>query len=363
MKKHLSLFILSAGILLISCKSNQPHSASKTERKKPKNIILMIGDGMGLAQVYAAMVANGMWLHLEKLPVIGLHKSYSSDNLITDSAAGATAFSIGKKTFNGAIGVDSSGAAKETILEEAHRRGLATGMVVTCAVTHATPASFVAHQPSRAMNEAIALDFLSGSADCIIGGGRQYFTKREDGRNLTQEMQKMGYFFTDQLAEAEKSKGTKLLALIAQDELPKMSEGRNSYLPKATELALKKLSTSKNGFFLMVEGSQIDWGGHNNDPDYIIRETIDFDETIKTVLQFAEKDGETLVVVTADHETGGLAINGGSKEKRTIDAAFTTKKHTGILIPVYSFGPGSELFGGIYENTAIFHKMKTLMNW
>lgn len=318
---------------------------------------------MGLAQVYAAMVANGMWLHLEKIPVVGLHKSYSSDNLITDSAAGATAFSIGKKTFNGAIGVDSTGMPKETILEEAHRRGLATGLVVTCAITHATPASFVAHQKSRAMNEAIALDFLSGSADCIIGGGRKYFTKREDGRNLSQEMQKMGYYFAENLEEVRNSTSNRILALVADDELPKISEGRSQFLPEATEIALKKIKTAKNGFFLMIEGSQIDWGGHNNDAEYIVKETIDFDLAIKKVLSFAEKDGETLVVITADHETGGLAINGGSIEKRTIDAAFTTKKHTGILIPVYSYGVGAENFGGIYENTAIYHKVRQLLRW
>lgn len=363
MKKHLHLLLLAASITFYSCKSNQAITTNKTEKRQPKNIILMIGDGMGLAQVYAAMVANGMWLHLEKIPVIGLHKSYSSDNLITDSAAGATAFSIGKKTFNGAIGVDSTGTAKETILEEAHRRGLSTGMVVTCAVTHATPASFVAHQKSRAMNEAIALDFLSGAADCIIGGGRQYFVKREDGKNLALEMQKMGYFYTESLQEVASSKSNRLLALVAADELPKISEGRGDYLPLATEIALNKLKGSKKGFFLMIEGSQIDWGGHNNDADYIIKETIDFDLAIQKVLSFAEQDGETLVIITADHETGGLAINGGSKEKRTIDAAFTTKKHTGILIPVYSYGPGAEVFGGIYENTAIYHKMKALMNW
>jgi alkaline phosphatase len=319
---------------------------------------------MGLAQVYAAMVANGMWLNLERMPVIGLHKSYSSDNLITDSAAGATAFSIGKKTYNGAIGVDSTGKPNETILEEAHRKGMATGLVVTCAVTHATPASFVAHQKSRAMNEAIALDFLQATSDVVIGGGKQYFEKREDKRNLIVELKGLGYTYVSNKDSLNYNPNSeKFLALLANDELPKMSEGRSDYLPVATQAALERLSKNKKGFFLMVEGSQIDWGGHNNEADYIIRETIDFDATIKTVLDFAEKDEETLVIVTADHETGGLAINGGSKEKKLVEAAFTTKKHTGILIPVYSFGPGSTVFSGIYENTAIYHKMKWLLNW
>lgn len=355
--------LLGIGLISQSCKSSRTLPQAKTSTKPPKNIIFMIGDGMGLAQVYAAMVANGMWLNLEKIPVIGLHKSYSSDNLITDSAAGATAFAIGKKTFNGAIGVDSTGQTHETILEEAHRKGWATGIVVTCAVTHATPASFVAHQKSRTMNEAIALDFLSSSADVIIGGGRQYFEKREDKRNLIAEMRLKGYQYTSILDSITLLRHPKILALVANDELPKMSEGRNNYLPEATKLALHQLKQQKNGFFLMVEGSQIDWGGHNNDLDYLIRETIDFDQAIKEVLDFAEKDGETLVVITADHETGGLAINGGSKEKKTIDAAFTTKKHTGILIPVYSYGPGAIDFAGIYENTAIYHKMKALLSW
>lgn len=329
--------------------------------RPPKNIILMIGDGMGLTQISAGLYSNSNKLNLEQFQYIGLHKSYSADDLITDSAAGATAFSAGVKTYNAAIGVNNDSVPVRTILEEAEAEGLATGLVATSSITHATPASFIAHAKSRTMMESIALDFLKTDIDLFIGGGKKYFDRREeDSRDLSQELVKKGYFVTD-FTKEDLNKVTvdpaKSFAYFTADAEPlPFSQGRD-YLVPASKLAPRFLDKrSEKGFFLMIESSQIDWGGHANNSKYIISEMLEFDKAIGAILEFAKEDGETLVIITADHETGGYAINSGS-EMNNIVGAFTTDKHTAALIPVFAYGPGAELFTGIYENTAIYDKM------
>lgn len=331
--------------------------------ERPKNIILLIGDGMGLTQITAGMYSMNEPIQLESFPVVGLHKPYSSDNLVTDSAAGATAFASGVKTYNGAIGVDVDTVAQKTILELAEENGLATGLVSTSSITHATPASFIAHVALRTSYEEIATYFLETEIDFMMGGGKRYFAQRErDDRNLYKELEKKNYqvsdFFEKDFDNLVVKKDRNFAYFTANEEpLPK-SQGRD-YLPFATRTAvnfLKKKGEEK-GFFLMVEGSQIDWGGHANDLDYVISEFKDFDQAVKEALDFAKRDGETLVIVTADHETGGLAINPGSKRDALV-AAFTSKYHTAAMIPVFAYGPGAAAFHGIYENTAIFDKMK-----
>lgn len=317
----------------------------------------MIGDGMGTAQIYAGLVASKDNLNLERFRYTGFCRTNSSDNFITDSAAGATAFSTGHKTYNGAIGVDSTGKPLETILETASKRGLATGLVATCSITHATPASFIAHQASRSQDEDIAADFLKTNIDLFIGGGRKFFEDREDGKNLVDELTKKGYQVTDSTVDLGKLNGKKVAAFVADVHPPKMSEGRGDMLPKATDAAIRLLSQNKKGFFLMVEGSQIDWGGHANDSQYIIDEMLDFDRAIGSALDFAEKDGETLVIITADHETGGYALTGGDLQTGEVEAKFVWGNHTGIMVPVFAYGPGAEAFMGIYHNTAIYTKM------
>ena len=357
-------------VMTFSCKPVAPPADQQNinlpplaDQPAPKNIVLLIGDGMGLTQITAGMYRSVKGLALESFPIVGLHKSYSSDNLITDSAAGATAFASGVKTYNGAIGVKTDSAAAPTILEDAESRGLATGLVVTCSITHATPACFYAHRTSRKYNEQIAGDLIGSGVDFLVGGGKKYFDRRKDGKNLLAEMAHRGYTIKDfeegpfNPADVLQARD-KYFYVSAKEEPVTFAQGR-TYLPGATREALRFLKNKSNkGFFLMVEGSQIDWGGHANDSEYIIKEMLDFDRAIGEVLEFAKKDGETLVVVTADHETGGYAINAGST-RDTIYGAFTTKSHTAALIPVFAYGPGSKQFSGIYENTAIYHKMMT----
>ena len=317
----------------------------------------MIGDGMGVAQIYAGLTANKGSLNLERCTYVGFHKSQAADDYVTDSGAGATAFSIGKKTFNGAIGVDATRVAQPTILEIAEDNKLATGLVVSCSITHATPASFIAHQPSRAMVEEIAADFLKTDIDVFIGGGKKHFTQRKDGKNLLDSLKAKNYQVADTLTEIVKITSGKLAGFIADGEPPKVSEGRGDQLLQSTKTALTILQKNKKGFFMMVEGSQIDWGGHANDAAYTVNEMIDFDKAIGAVLDFAEKDGNTLVIITADHETGGMALINGDMNSGKVEAKFNTTGHTGVMVPVFSYGPGAEKFSGIYPNYAIFEKI------
>ncbi|PPK87574.1 alkaline phosphatase [Neolewinella xylanilytica] len=344
----------------------EPLAEYVRSERGPKNIILMIGDGMGITQISAGLYSNNNRLNLERFSVIGLHKSYSADNLITDSAAGATAFASGVKSYNGAIGVDADTLAAPTILEMAEAAGMPTGLVATSSIVHATPAAFYAHARYRQNYEEIAADLLNTDIDLFIGGGAKFFERREtDERNLSDELRERGNdlqsFVDTDIKDLIVDRAKNIGYYTADGEPLPYSQGRR-YLVDASELAVDYLDerdTENQGFFLMVEGSQIDWGGHSNDSDYIISEMIEFDQAIGAMLNFAQQDGETLVIVTADHETGGYAINNGSSMGQ-IDGAFTSDYHTADLIPVFAFGPGAERFSGIYENTAIFDKMVQL---
>lgn len=324
--------------------------------KHPKNIILMIGDGMGLTQITAGMIANGNKLHLERCTTVGLIKTSSSDNLITDSAAGATAFASGVKTYNGAIGVDPNKKPVPTLVEIASRNNISTGLVASSSITHATPASFIAHQPSRKLDEGIARDLVNSNVDVFMGGGRNFFDKRTDSLDLVKELEKKNYKIYNSLQEVKDGDAGRIGVFIAPEQPQSFSEGRADFLPMATERTIDLLNKNEN-FFLMVEGSQIDWKGHSNESEELILEMIDFDKAIGEALDFAEKDGETLVIITADHETGGYSIVGGDQSNNTVLGKFNTGSHTAVMVPVFAFGPGAEEFSGIYENTQIFHKI------
>lgn len=323
------------------------------EKKQPgaKNIIFLIGDGMGLHQVYAAYTINGGSLEMMRATHVGLQTNFSANKYITDSAASGTALACGKKTKNGMIGMDTARNELESILKVAERNGMATGLVSTSSITHATPASFIANEVSRNDYEAIAADFLNTDIDLFIGGGLDHFTKREDGRDLTRELEEKGYTVATDISQVAAHTSGKLAALTAPVHHPNMLEGRDDMLQFATGKALELLSEDEDGFFVMIEGSQIDWGGHANDEAYVLQETLDFDAVVKVAMDFAEKDGETLVVVTADHETGGMMILNGNIEDKMVETMFTTGGHTGIMIPVFAYGPGAELFTGFYDNT------------
>ncbi len=331
----------------------------------PLNIVFMVADGMGLGQLSAGMFVNDDEIAFERMKTVGLHKPRSSDNLVTDSAAGATAFSCGVKTYNGAIGVNPDGSACPTILEYAHDLGMPTGLVVTSTIVHATPAAFFAHEGLRSSYENIAAQLNDASVDFFIGGGQKFFQQRTgDTRDLVAEMRGRGRvvesYFDKTIDQVSASAKTTYGYFTADNDPLPASQGR-TYLAPASTLALDYLAardTAGRGFFLMIEGSQIDWGGHANNGEYIVTEVTDFSRTVDAVLDWAAARGNTLVVVTADHETGGFAVNYGSRPDSMI-YAFTTDYHTATIIPVFAEGPGASAFGGMYENTEIYTKLRS----
>lgn len=323
-----------------------------------KNVIFLIGDGMGLAHVSGAIASSSEPLALERAEAIGLIHTSSADRYVTDSAAGGTAMSSGMKTNNGVIGQNADGEAIPSMLAYAIEDGKSTGIVVTSSITHATPAAFYAHNKTRRDELAIAKDFIDAKIDVAIGGGRKFFETRADGLILTDQLKNKGYIVAYSIEDVlEAPQGRPLIGLLADVALPKANEQRGPILAQATAKALELLSANPEGFILVVEGSQIDWAGHRNDWDYALSEIIDFDSAIKVAMDYADSNPDTLVIVTADHETGGLALVGGDIVEKSITPHWTVKSHTGIMVPVYAYGRGSESFIGIYENTNLFERI------
>jgi len=330
--------------------------AQETER--PKNIILLIGDGMGLNYV-SADVLKKQNSPFEKLSTVGLAIAKSIDDLITDSAAAATAIATGYRTKNRYIAVDTSYNNLYTIFEHAEKLGLSTGIVVTDEIVGATPAAFVAHHYSRSEKKDIAKQFLNIDLDVVIGGGAKYYLPEDSFHSddseisLGDELKSNGYKLYYDFKELSQSNNSdKVFALLNENELPKAHK-RDYSLGELTSLALNHLSANEKGFLLMIEGSQIDWAGHDEDVDYLLSEMDDFSTSLKVALDFAEKEGNTLVIVTSDHETGGMAITDGSFDGQNLKIEFINSHHTAGFVGVFAYGPGEKLFRGIYDNYLI----------
>ncbi len=337
-------------LLFSNCQSGAKVISQKIE--KPLNIILLIGDGMGLAQISAASFISG-GLSLDLFVELGLLRTSSGNDYITDSAAGATAFSTGEKTFNGAIGVGMDTLSRQSILELAEQNGLSTGLISTCSVTHATPASFYAHQRNREMHREIANDFYGKGIDFMAGTGKPYFS--------IEKLLAGGYQISSGTIPSNADASKKQFCFFNDSIHPPKAAERGNWLEAITKQGMQHLSQNKKGFFLMVEGSQIDWGGHDTDFNYTVTELIDFDKAVKAAYEFAKKDGNTLVIVTADHETGGLSLDAGNLKKRTIQHHYASTHHSGIMVPVYAYGPGASMLKGTHENTEVFKAMKLLL--
>lgn len=328
---------------------------------KVKNVILMIGDGMSLMHVYSAWTANRGKLYLENCEVTGLSKTYCANKLVTDSGAGGTAMAIGQKTNYHSVGVDVNGNPQPSLIKLAKQKGMSAGVAVTCRLWDATPADFCCHNTDRDNEDEIIADYVNCEADYVVGGGAKKFENRKDGRNIFKELEQKGYQVARSWEECKNLKSGKIFAVTDSVDTPLPAE-RGDRLAQSSLKGIELLNQNPNGFFMMIEGSQLDDYGHFNDLDLLMQETHDFDRTVGKILEWAAKDGETLVVVTADHETGGLTLIDGDKDKGEIKCKFSTTGHSGVMVPVYAFGPGSELFTGIYENTDIFHKIKSLLN-
>ncbi|MFV0248582.1 MAG: alkaline phosphatase [Tenacibaculum sp.] len=320
---------------------------------KPKNIILLIGDGNGLTQISAAMLANGGELSITQLQSIGLLKTASADDFTTDSAAAATAMATGKSTNNRAIGVNTKGEAVKNLAEILQEKGFLTGIVTTDKITGATPAAFYAHQGERDDTENIKTDLVKSKLNLFMGGGKSDFSNTVLSSNFN---------IVSRLEDISENPKSKIAYFFSEKEVPSMLEGRKNLLARATQEALNYMSSKGQPFFLLIESSYIDYFGHFNIPKGITEEGIDFDRAISKALKFADTNSETLVVITADHETGGFSIPQGDIKKGIVEGSFTTDDHTGGMIPIFCYGPQSNNFQGVYQNTEVFHKILESLN-
>lgn len=340
----LSLVLLS---LLPSCNNKKEEPQ---EPAKAVNVIYMIGDGMALPQVYAAMLASGEEMTFSQFPFIGVVDTRSASNDITDSAAGGTALASDHKTNNAMLGMNPDSIPVKTVLEVLAEQGKETGIVVTSYVTHATPAAFYAKVPHRKQYEDIAVQMAENPyLNLIIGGGMKHFNQRKDSLDLVARMEnELGWKVYDTLDNIDLT--CKKYAVMADDNHMPHAADRGDFLPRAVKTALKSLDDAENGFFLMVEGSQIDFACHGNDSTWMMDEMLDFDYAVKVALDYAKEKGNTLVVVTADHETGGLTLPDPQGHYTNVVFDYSTGSHTCLPVMVYAYGPGAEQFTGWMQN-------------
>lgn len=339
-------------------------------RQKPLNLILFIGDGMGVSHVYAAMTVSGSPMTFTSFPVTGFSKTHSANSYSTDSAAGGTALATGEKTNNRMISMRPDSTVLVTLLEHAKGAGKSTGIVCTSSLTDATPADFATHVPLRYEYRSIARQYANGAADVFIGGGKQYFVAGVDSagivikaEDVVSELSRKGYDVTYDLETFVASGSERIAGLVADDDMPMIHEGRDpQFLARATSKAIEVLSRNTKGFVLMVEGSEIDNAGHNNSTSEVTEEVLDMDRAVAVAYDFALKHGNTLIVVTADHETGGMSITAGNIEKKEVTGAFSIKGHSGVMVPVFAYGPGAIEFTGVQENTDLFHDFYRLLS-
>jgi alkaline phosphatase len=377
MKATLRVIILSLSTFMFGCGSDF------INRQSSKNIILFIGDGMGVEHRKAAqwaLLSDTGKLSMDDMPTSGLLMTHSANNSITDSAAAATAIATGVKTDNGVISLDVNLNVVPTILEDAKNQNKRVGLVTTSLITDATPAAFASHIESRYLMAEIAKQILTTGVDVILGGGEDEFLptseigcfpeagERSDGKNLIYEVSEKYVYVCNtvsfELVEPSFTFG--LIGLFADEG---MTRPFSPSLASMTQKAIDILSKGSNGFFLMVESGQIDWVSHNNDAANVITDILDFDEAIEVAKQFASVTNNTLIIVTADHETGGMMVSTTSSGLPDEDGPFSkpdgslfyinwsTTGHTAADVPVTSQGPQSGMLTGVHENTFIHEVM------
>lgn len=350
-----------AGIFLVACASTGHHpespaagAATVAANAAPTRIILFLGDGVGTAYWSALKFARENTA-IEEFPVVGLVDTRSSSHRVTDSAAGATVYATGVRTYNGAIGVGPDSLPLRTVVEVAEERGMATGLIATSTITHATPASFGAHVVSRQQEPEIARQLARQGIDVLLGGGRKFFDGTAEGASDLLTELRRNYVYVDDATSLRAlafDTVSALLGLFAEGGLSRATAGRNPSLPEMTRAALEVVGRNPHGFFLLVEASQPDWRGHENAPlEEVVAEMLDYDAAVRVALEYQARHPETLIVLTADHETGGLALQ--QTRDGDLTAMYSTTDHTGSMIPLFAKGPGAERFGGVKENYRI----------
>ena len=362
-----------------------------------KNVIYLIGDGMGFGAVSTLLLTEDDTTGFEMAPVIGLHETCSANNYVTDSAAGGTALATGTRTNNGYAGADPDGKQLTSVLRKAQTYGMKTGIVVNTTLTEATPAAFYAGVTSRKFVYDIAKQFTESEVDLAIGGGLDHFIGRPDSLDLTATLIEKGYdvyLNWESVLETESDKFVGILPLYDLHRREKnngeasAAEGQEVclaaqmaalnedadrehlseptvYLEKATAKALEVLSrNNKDGFFLMIESAIIDGYGHNNDGEGMVVEMQEFNRTLRQMIEYVNQHPETLLVVTADHETGGTGVyyNGHTPgNEGPLRLKFSTSGHTGTVVPIFAYGAGAENFAGVMKNIDVPAKIDALI--
>lgn len=391
MKKKASVAIALLAVLAVtSC-------SSAKDEPQVKNVIYLIGDGMGFGAVTSLLLTEDSVTGFEQAPVIGLNETCSANNYVTDSPAGGTALAAGVRTKNGYCGLDPEGNRLTTILHKAQAMGKKTGIVVNTTLTEATPAAFYAGVTSRRMTYEIAEQFTVSGVDVAIGSGLDHFISRPDSLDLTATLIDNGYDVYLNWSAVLNTPSDKFIGILPMADVHRQESGRKEagaaaghevclaarlasasedagasdlseptvYLQKASAKALDVLSrNSDNGYFLMIESALIDGYGHNNDSEGMIAEMKEFDALLRQLVAYVDQHPETLLVVTADHETGGTWLNytgyevGGSSP---VAMSYSTRGHSGVVVPIFAYGEGAEAFAGVMKNTDIPKKIEQLM--
>ena len=324
----------------------------------PGNVILFIGDGMGAGQIEAASMYAGGALSFEDFPYQGQITTYSASSSVTDSAAAATAMATGRKVNNGVIStaVPGDGAELRTVLEEAADRGKRTGLVSTTSITHATPAAFGAHETSRANRTQIAQDYLTQTRPNVLFGG--------DGSMAGAGA--AGYAVVDDAAGLHALDADSAALVSGQFatghmtyELDRDLTTTQPHLSEMTAAALGILDNDPDGFFLMVEGGRIDHAAHANDIERTVQEVLEFSRAVETAMDWVAASAalDTLVLVTADHETGGLAVTADNGVGQYPDVTWTTTGHAAARVPIYGWGTNGWLIAPLMDNTGVYAVM------
>ena len=322
-----------------------------TTENKIKNVIFMIGDGMGENHISAAELYKGEKLNIQKIENKTKVKT-ASLSTITDSAASATALATGYKTTNGAIGKDKNQNDIENLIEYSNRLDMKTGIVCTQILNHATPAAFSIHNTYRYNYEQIAVSQIESCLDLMLGGGRKYFYNRQS------KMKENNFVYINELVELKNiDKNQKVIGTFAEESISKETNRIN--LAEMVEEAIVRLE-SENGFFIMIEGSDIDTYSHKQDMDKMLIEMIDFDDTVKVAMSYVDKNPDTLLIVTADHETGGLNLKNVKSKNQLRDSLFTSTEHTETNVDLYAYGIGANDITeyDIIDNTSIYKFIK-----
>ncbi|MDR1414920.1 MAG: alkaline phosphatase [Odoribacteraceae bacterium] len=324
-----------------------------TPRQKPKNVILLISDGAGLAHLWAAATANGGALNVTTIENTGFLVTAPADDYNTDSAAAGTALATGHKTRNRYIGVDTVGRPLANLTETLSARGIACGIITNDNLTGATPAAFYAHRRERDESDSIARDLLASPLVLAVGGRPRVFTAANAPDSARGEALRAGFLLANSIADLQRAPSDARVICLDRDDAARDFR----LIESAFAPCLRRLSSSPSGFFLMVEGAKIDAGGHSNNLALCIDEYLSFDRVVGEALRFADVDGETLVIVTSDHETGGLVPLDGNYSAGTMLGHFATTDHTGIPVPLFAHGPGASFFRGFFQNSDLFSRV------